>query len=172
MSEVETTPSALSGNPAAAAARTGETVLDARFGTGGCALEEAVEYVLSDCFLAVGQSIGMRATVDYDAIVWWHGHFRTKFLAAMRRHGDRWLQESGGCDRGRVDAGAACRATCRRPGFDSHRGGASSGCRRPAVLHSPIGTGRASARHRRRRRGRSTAGRRLVSSHPILVDCL
>lgn len=96
MSEVETTPSALSGDPAAAAGRTGASVLDARFGTGGRALEEAVEHVLSDCFLAVGQSIGMRTTVDYDAIVWWHDHFRTKFLAAMRRHGDRWLQDREG----------------------------------------------------------------------------
>jgi len=96
MSEVETTPSGLAGNPAAPAGRTDETVLHARFGTGEHPLEEAVEYVLSDCFLAVGQSIGMQATVDYDAIVWWHDHFRTKFLAAMRRHGDRWLLDREG----------------------------------------------------------------------------
>ena len=57
------------------------------------AFEEAVEYVLGDCFFAVGQTIGMRTTVDYDAVVWWHDHFRTKFLAAMRRHGNRWLQD-------------------------------------------------------------------------------
>lgn len=57
------------------------------------ALEEAVEYVLADCFFAVGQTIGMRTTVDYDAVVWWHDHFRSKFLAAMRRHGNRWLQD-------------------------------------------------------------------------------
>ena len=57
------------------------------------ALEEAVEYVLGDCFFAVGQTVGMRKTVDYDAVVWWHDHFRSKFLAAMRRHGNRWLQD-------------------------------------------------------------------------------
>ena len=57
------------------------------------ALSEAVEYVLSDCFFAVGQTIGMRATVDYEAVVWWHDHFRAKFLAAMRRHGDRWAED-------------------------------------------------------------------------------
>ncbi|MCY3844556.1 MAG: hypothetical protein OXH69_13560 [Acidobacteria bacterium] len=57
------------------------------------ALEEAVQYVLADCFFAVGQTIGMRMTVDYEAVVWWHDHFRTKFLAALRRHGDRWLQD-------------------------------------------------------------------------------
>ena len=62
-------------------------------GTEGESLEEVVEYVLADCSFAVGQTIGMRMTVDYDAIVWWHGHFRAKFLAAMRRHGQRWLQD-------------------------------------------------------------------------------
>ena len=59
----------------------------------GRALEEAVEYILADCFFAVGQTIGMRTTVDYEAVVWWHDHFRAKFLCAMRRHGDRWLQD-------------------------------------------------------------------------------
>ena len=57
------------------------------------ALREAVQYVLGDCFFAVGQTIGMRMTVDYDAVVWWHDHFHTKFLAAMRRHGDRWMKD-------------------------------------------------------------------------------
>ncbi len=57
------------------------------------ALEEAVEYVLGDCFFTVGQTVGMRKTVDYAAVVWWHDHFRSKFLAAMRRHGHRWLQD-------------------------------------------------------------------------------
>ena len=79
-----------SDNTAAATLRTTAAVVDA---PEGCALEEAVEYVLSDCFLAVGQSIGMRTTVDYDAIVWCHNHFRTKFLAAVRRHGGRWLHD-------------------------------------------------------------------------------
>ena len=61
--------------------------------TGERALEDVVEYVLADCFCAVGQTIGMRITVDYDAVVWWHDHFRAKFLAAMRRHGNRWLRD-------------------------------------------------------------------------------
>ncbi len=61
--------------------------------TEGQSLEEAVEYVLADCSFAVGQMIGMRMTVDYDAIVWWHDHFRTKFLAAMLGQGQRWLQD-------------------------------------------------------------------------------
>ena len=57
------------------------------------ALEEAVQYVLADCFFAVGQAIGMRMTVDYDAVVWWHDHFRERFLSAMRCHGNRWQQD-------------------------------------------------------------------------------
>ena len=57
------------------------------------ALEEAVQYVLNDCFFAVGQTIGMRMTVDYDAVVWWHDHFRAKFLAAMQHQGNRWQQD-------------------------------------------------------------------------------
>ena len=61
--------------------------------TEGRILAKAVEYVLSDCFFAVGQTIGMRTTVDYEAVVWWHDHFRAKFLAAIRRHGNRWLQD-------------------------------------------------------------------------------
>ena len=74
-------------------ARASAEVIDAEVGTEGPKLEEVVEYVLGDCFFAVGQTLGMRTTVDYDAVVWWHDHFRTKFLAAMRRHGDRWLQD-------------------------------------------------------------------------------
>ena len=66
--------------------------------TKGRALEEAVEYVLGDCFFAVGQTIGMRMTVDYEAVVWWHDHFRAKFLAAMQRQGNRWLQDRRECD--------------------------------------------------------------------------
>lgn len=54
-------------------------------------LEKAVECVLADCFFAVGQSIGMRTTVEHEAVVWWHDHFRAKFLAALRR-GNRWRQ--------------------------------------------------------------------------------
>ena len=77
----------------AAAASAGAGMLHPEPATEGRVLEEAVEYVLGDCFFAVGQTIGMRTTVDYDAIIWWHDHFRTKFLAAMRRQGNRWLQD-------------------------------------------------------------------------------
>ncbi len=54
-------------------------------------LERAVEFIVNDCFFAVGQAIGMRTTVEYDAVIWWHDHFRAKFLAAMGEFGNRWL---------------------------------------------------------------------------------
>ncbi len=77
----------------ASAASVGAGMVPAEPATEGQALEKAVEYVLGDCFFAVGQTIGMRMTVDYDAVVWWHDHFHAKFLAAMRRQGNRWLQD-------------------------------------------------------------------------------
>jgi hypothetical protein len=56
-------------------------------------LERAVEFIVGDCFFAVGQAIGMRTTVEYDAVMWWHDHFRAKFLAAMSEFGNRWLAD-------------------------------------------------------------------------------
>ena len=56
-------------------------------------LERAVEYIVDDCFFTVGQVIGMRMTVDYDAVIWWRDHYRAKFLAAMQAFGNRWLQD-------------------------------------------------------------------------------
>ena len=56
-------------------------------------LERAVEYVVDDCFFTVGQVIGVRKTVDYDAVIWWRDHYRAKFLAAMRRFGNRWTDD-------------------------------------------------------------------------------
>jgi len=56
-------------------------------------LERAVEFVVDECFFAVGQAIGMRMTVDYDAVVFLRGHYRAKFLAAMKAFGNRWSQD-------------------------------------------------------------------------------
>ena len=81
------------GGPAASRVPAGTAGVTAKPVAVDQALEEAVKYVLSDCFFAVGQTIGMRMTVDYDAVIWWHDHFRTKFLAAMGRQGNRWLED-------------------------------------------------------------------------------
>ena len=94
--------------------------------------------MLGDCFFAVGQTIGMRMTVDYDAVVWWHDHFRSRFLAAMRRQGNRWLQDRENVTAGWMDAGRARGAICRWTGLDRRRSGPSRGRRRGTVLPSPL----------------------------------
>jgi hypothetical protein len=57
------------------------------------ALERAVNYVLDDCFFTVGQVVGTRKALDYDAVVWWRDHYRQKFLRAMQTFGNRWLDD-------------------------------------------------------------------------------
>ena len=56
-------------------------------------LERQVEYIVDDCFFTVGQVIGMRTTVDYEAVIWWRDHYREKFLAAMMAFGNRWMED-------------------------------------------------------------------------------
>jgi hypothetical protein len=56
-------------------------------------LEHAVDFILDECFLIVGQAIGMRTTVDFPAIVWWRDHFHKKFMTAMRSFGNRWSDD-------------------------------------------------------------------------------
>ncbi len=57
------------------------------------AFERTADVVLDDLFLSVGQAIGLRASMDYDAVVWLRTHFREKFLAALHRQGDRWRED-------------------------------------------------------------------------------
>lgn len=57
------------------------------------AYERTADVVLDDLFLSVGQAIGLRASMDYDAVVWLRAHFREKFLTALHRQGDRWLED-------------------------------------------------------------------------------
>jgi hypothetical protein len=56
-------------------------------------LERQVEYIVDDCFFTVGQVVGMRTTLDFEAVIWWRDHYRAKFLAAMMAFGNRWLQD-------------------------------------------------------------------------------
>lgn len=56
-------------------------------------LEREVEYIVDECFFTVGQVVGMRTTVDYEAVVWWRDHYRARFLAAMKAFGNRWAQD-------------------------------------------------------------------------------
>ena len=55
--------------------------------------ERTADVVLDDLFLSVGQAIGLRASMDFDAVVWLRAHFREKFLTALQRQGDRWLED-------------------------------------------------------------------------------
>lgn len=55
--------------------------------------EQAVEYIVDECLFAMGQAIGMRMTVDYDAVVFIRDHYRAKFLSAMHAFGNRWEQD-------------------------------------------------------------------------------
>lgn len=57
------------------------------------ALERAVDAILDDCFLSMGQAVGLRATFEYEAVVWVRNNFRAKFLEAMRHFGNRWLED-------------------------------------------------------------------------------
>jgi hypothetical protein len=55
--------------------------------------EQEVEYILDDCFYAVGQAVGTRKQLDFDAIVWWRDRYRHKFLQAMRQLGNAWTRD-------------------------------------------------------------------------------
>ena len=66
------------------------------------AYERAVDAILDDCFLAIGQAVGLRATLDFAAVCYIRDHFRVRFLAAMQHFGNRWLD-----DRSTVTAVAA-----------------------------------------------------------------
>jgi hypothetical protein len=58
-----------------------------------------VDYILNDCFFAVGQAVGTRKHLDLDAIVWWRTRYRAAFLHAMTSGGNSWVR-----DRERVTA--------------------------------------------------------------------
>lgn len=60
---------------------------------------DELPYILADCFLAVGQTVGSRAELDPAVITWWHARYHEKFLAAMTQSGNSWA-----CDRERVTA--------------------------------------------------------------------
>ena len=58
-----------------------------------------LDYILADCFLAVGQAVGRGKTVDFDAVIWWHRRYRSAFHHAMTTRGTSWS-----ADRQRVTA--------------------------------------------------------------------
>jgi hypothetical protein len=60
---------------------------------------QEVDYILNDCFLAVGQAVGTEKSLDFDVIQWWRARYRAFFLHAMTVNGNSWLT-----DRKRVTA--------------------------------------------------------------------
>jgi hypothetical protein len=61
--------------------------------------DQEVDYVLNDCFFALGQAVGTRKSLDFDAIQWWRRRYRAFFLHAMTATGNSWS-----LDRDRVTA--------------------------------------------------------------------
>lgn len=55
--------------------------------------ERAVDSIVDDICLAVGQGVGLRAPLDFEAVTYLRQHFRPKFLAAMSHFGNRWLED-------------------------------------------------------------------------------
>ena len=60
---------------------------------------EEIDYILNDCFLAVGQAIGTLKALEPEALRWWRARYRVTFLNAMLRNGNSWER-----DRHRVTA--------------------------------------------------------------------
>ena len=58
-----------------------------------------LDYILADCFLAVGQAVGTDKTIDFAAVTWWHDRYRRAFYHAMTTQGASWST-----DRDRVTA--------------------------------------------------------------------
>ena len=58
-----------------------------------------LDYILSDCFLAVGQAVGTDKAVDFEVVTWWHNRYRRAFDHAMATRSASWA-----VDRERVTA--------------------------------------------------------------------
>ncbi|MEQ1757376.1 MAG: hypothetical protein ABL986_03590 [Vicinamibacterales bacterium] len=60
---------------------------------------QEIDYILPDCFLALGQAVGTDKGLDFETVVWWHTRYRAAFLHAMDAKGNSWTG-----DRRRVTA--------------------------------------------------------------------
>ena len=58
-----------------------------------------LDYILSDCFLAVGQAVGPDKVVEFETVAWWYRRYRQAFHHAMTTRGASWI-----ADRHRVTA--------------------------------------------------------------------
>jgi hypothetical protein len=55
--------------------------------------DQQVDYILHDCFFALGQAIGDRKPIDFAAIAWWRARYREKFLTAITVSGNSWDED-------------------------------------------------------------------------------
>jgi hypothetical protein len=62
-------------------------------------IEQEVDDILSECFLAVGQAVGPGRRIDFDALTWWRARYREAFRCAVGLRGNSWVE-----DRDRVTA--------------------------------------------------------------------
>ena len=58
-----------------------------------------IDYILPDCFLALGQAVGTEKSIDFETVVWWRTRYRAAFLHAINAKGNSWA-----LDRRRVTA--------------------------------------------------------------------
>jgi hypothetical protein len=54
---------------------------------------QQIDYILNDCFFAVGQAVGTARAIDIEAIEWWRTRYRVFFLNAMIRNGNSWERD-------------------------------------------------------------------------------
>ncbi len=73
---------------AAAAARANTSTTNAP-----AELDAVLGGIVDECVVAFGQGVGMRMTVDADALAFLVGHFRAKFSSALEAFGNRWQQD-------------------------------------------------------------------------------
>jgi hypothetical protein len=55
--------------------------------------EQEVDYILHDCFFAVGQMIGTDKRMEFEAVVWWRERYRERFLHAITNVGHSWARD-------------------------------------------------------------------------------
>lgn len=53
---------------------------------------QPIDYILNDCFLAVGQAVGTQKALDRQAFNWWRARYRAAFSAALDR-GNAWQSD-------------------------------------------------------------------------------
>jgi hypothetical protein len=56
-------------------------------------IASAADCILDDCLFSMGQVVGMRTTIDYDAIIWLRDWYRPRFIRVLQRFGMRWLED-------------------------------------------------------------------------------